>query len=132
MKLNGFTLIELLISIFVLSMGIIGVLGLFPISAHIAKSSQMLTIANQLGQAKLEEIVSKPYEEISASTENYGEIPGFESFKRVTEVAYYDPQNSTTTESDLGIKRVSVSVFWKSPVGVSEKNISFITLVAKR
>jgi len=129
---QGFTLIELIIAIFVLAVGIVGVLYMFPMGTQIGKSAQMATTATQLGQAKIEELVSKSYGEVSSSTEAYGKIPGFEAYKRITAVDYYDPVNAITTSSDTGIKKVAITVFWKSPLGVTEKSINLVSLIAKR
>jgi type II secretory pathway pseudopilin PulG len=129
---KGFTLIELIITTATLVIGIIGILSLFPVSVRTAKSAEMSTIAIQLAQGKIEEMISKSYTEIASFAETYGEIPDFEAFKRVTTVNYYDPSNSTTTEDDLGIKRVAVNVYWKSNIGINEKSVALVTLIVKK
>lgn len=130
---GGFTLIELLIAIFVLTVGIVGVLYMFPMGAQVAKSSQMTSIASQLGQAKIEEMISKSYNEISSTAEEYGEISGFKSYKRITEVSYFDPNNpETPSAEDFGIKKIETTVFWRSTFGVPEKSINLFSLVTKR
>lgn len=135
MQLRGFTIIELLISIFVLTVGIVAVLYIFPLGTQIQKSSQMTTVAVQLSQGKIEETISKSYAEIITGIveEDYGFISNFSSYKRKTEVSYFDPGNPPTPPaSDLGIKKIQVTVFWRSPLGISEKEVKLITLIAKR
>lgn len=135
MQPRGFTIIELLISIFVLEVGIVAVLYIFPLGSQIQKSSQMATIAVQLSQGKIEEIISKSYGEISvgAIEEDYGFDSNFSSYKRKTEVNYFDPENpQIPASSDLGIKKIEVTVFWRSPSGVSEKEVKLATLIVKR
>ena len=105
---------------------------MFPMGIQTGQSAKMASIATQLSQAKIEEMISKSYDEIISLTEEYGEIADFEIYKRVTEVNYYDPVNSTTTESDLRIKKIEVTVFWKSSLGGSGKNINLVTLISKR
>jgi len=132
---EGFTLIELLIAIFVLVVGIIAVLQAFPLGMHLEKSAQMMTIAIQLGQEKLEETISKSYSEVSIGVfeETYGFYPNFSSFKRKTEINYFDPNNpGTPPVADSEIKKIEVTVFWHSPLGITEKQIKLATLFTKR
>lgn len=133
-KRTGFTLVELLIAIFILMMGILAILAIFPMGTQVEKSTQILTVATQLGQAKTEEVLSKPYNEIlvGTTTEEYGSIPDFTFYKRSTKINYYDPVNFTIIDNDLGIKKIEVTVFWKSPLGASEKNTKIASLISKR
>jgi len=135
MQPRGFTIIESLISIFVLTVGIVAVLYIFPLGSQIQQSNQMATIAVQLSQGKIEEIISKSYGEISVGVteEDYGFDSNFSSHKRKTEVNYFDPGNPQIPASnDLGIKKIEVTVFWRSPSEVSEKEVKLATLIAKR
>lgn len=137
---KSFTLIELMVAVFILAVGITGILAIFPIGLDIGKSSQMTSVTAQLGQAKIEEIVSKSYSEllVASTTEDYGTISGFPSYKRQVSINYvyvdankalYPDQSSA---SDTEIKKITVKVFWKSPLGVSEKNIKIESLISKR
>ena len=68
-KINkGFTLVELLVAIFVLTVGIAGVLAIFPIGTKIEKTNQMSAIATQLAQEKMEDIISASYNELNVAT----------------------------------------------------------------
>lgn len=134
-NLKGFTVIEIIVAIFILIIGIVAVLQMFPLGIQTERTARMATVAGQLGQAKIEEIISKSYDEISVGVEeeDYGSIPDFNSYKRKTEVNFFDPDNpSIPPGSDLGIKKIKVTVFWKSPPGVSEKSIKIATLIAER
>jgi len=112
--MRGFTLIEVLITIFILAVGMAGVLGAFALGVQTQSKAKMNTVALGLAQAKIEELASLSYSEIASFTEDYGEISGFQSYKRETEVAFWDPANSTTSQTDLGIKRARVTVLWDS------------------
>ena len=92
---GGFTLIEVLIAVFVLTVGFVALLEAFPLGAHVQKSAQMTSVAVQLSQSKMEEIVASSYQEITAgtTTEDYGFDANFQAFKRKTEVSYFDPEN---------------------------------------
>ena len=135
MQPRGFTIIESLISIFVLTVGIVAVLYIFPLGSQIQQSNQMATIAVQLSQGKIEEIISKSYGEISVGIieEDYGFDSNFSSHKRKTEVNYFDPGNPQIPASnDLGIKKIEVTVQWQSPLRLGEKSVNLITLIAEK
>jgi hypothetical protein len=102
-------------------------LGMFSLGVQAESRAKMSAVSLGLAQAKLEELVATPYSDIESSIEDYGEISGFEAFKREADVSYWDPLNSTTTEADLEIKRVIVSVFWDS----DQKNTELITLIGQ-
>ncbi len=132
---TGFTIIELLIAIFVLSVGIVATLQAFPLGVHLQKSAQMASVAGYLGQAKMEETISQSYSEIAIGTveEAYDSISSFPLYKRKTEISYFDPNNpSTPPAEDLGIKKIEVTVFWRSSLGISEKELKVATLISKR
>ncbi len=133
-QIEGFTLIELIIAIFILSVGISAVLIMFPLGIQTVKSSEMVTTAAQLGQEKIEEISSKQYEEISIGTTTEASLPSpFNTYKREVKTNYVDPiLNLQETSTDEGIKKIEVTVFWKSPLGITEKNIKITTLISKR
>lgn len=123
--MKGFTLIETILAIFILVAGIVGVLGLFSLGVQTQSWAKMSSISLGLAQSKLEELASLPYSEIDSMSEDYGQISGFESYKRQTQVAYWDPVNSTTSQTDLGIKRIKVIVFWDS----DQKSTELLTLI---
>lgn len=136
---QGFTLIEVLISIFILTAGIIAVLQAFPLGTKILGSSKMVTIASQLGQAKIEELISRSYEEISSGIVEAKHIldSPFSSYQRETKIVCVDPADSDFLEVvdcslDPGMKKVEVTVFWKAFFGLSEKSKSIISLITKK
>lgn len=138
---RGFTVIEVLISIFILVIGIIGVLQAFPLGVQVTKAGQMTTIAAQLAQAKLEAEFSKSYSDflIGTSTEDYGTITNFNFYKRVTEVNCIRSSDLTEVPCDYDLtndpfpmKKVEVTTFWKSPFGFSEKDIKLVSLISKK
>jgi len=143
-KLNnnkGFTIIELLLAVFILAIGIIAVFGTFPLGINVVRSGKMTTIATQLAQAKLEEEFSKTYNEISIgiSTEDYGDMSDFNNFKRVTEVNCVEPVDLTEVACDYDpvndvqpLKKVEVTVFWKSSLTILERDLKLATLISKK
>jgi len=131
--MKSFTLIEVLTAVFVLAVGIVTLLAMFPLGIKVENSAQMASLATSLAQVKMEEIISLPYGEISSSAEDYGTIPDFNSYKRVTEVFCYDPNEPGSPPDcpDSGIKKIEVAVFWQSVFG-AEKSIKLTSLIAKR
>ena len=138
---RGITLIEIIIAVSILAIGIVGVLQAFPSGLHLAKSSQMSTVASQLAQAKIEEEISKSYygASIGTMTENYGEIANFTAYKRVTEINCLRPSDLSVENCDYDLvndpypmKKIEVTVYWRSPFQIIEKNISLMTLITKK
>lgn len=122
---------EILVSLFVLTVGIIGVLALFPLGLKIQNSAKMESCGSRLAQEKIEEIISTPYGEIASESEDYGAIPDFPSFKRTASIDYYDPSASETTSEDTGIKKAKVEVFWESRMGFLREKAAFQTLISE-
>lgn len=130
---NSFTLIELIIAIFILAVGIVGVLQAFPIGTQVASMSKMATVATQLAQQKMEEIISKPYTDISSEATTTLSSP-FQAYSRAVEVTCYDPNGEGISPDcpDTGIKKIEVIVLWKSPLGPSQKEVKIASLISRR
>jgi len=128
----GLTIIELMIAIFILAVGLIGVLSAFPLGAQLENSAQMATTAIQLAQAKMEDIISKPYEDIGSEAKQTLASP-FSAYSRETEITYFNPDNPEVIPTeDMGIKKIKVTVSWKSALGSSSKKVEIFSLIAKR
>jgi len=130
---KGFTLIETMIAIFIITVGIVAVLQMFPLSIQTAKSAEMATVASQLGQEKIEEIISKSYADISSESTTTLSSP-FEAYAREVKVTCFDPNGDGLFPDcpDTGIKKIEVIISWKSPLGVTEKDFKIATLISKR
>jgi len=100
-------------------------LGMFSLGVQTQSRAKMSQVSLGLAQSKLEELVSLSYSEIDSTSEDYGQISGFEFYKRQTDVDYWDPANSFTSQTDLGIKRIKVTVFWDS----DQKSTELLTLI---
>jgi prepilin-type N-terminal cleavage/methylation domain-containing protein len=124
--LKGFTLTELMIAIFILSLGIYAVILMFPLGIRMIKFSQMATQAFELAQKKMEETISNSYSSIPVGTVSENPLPApFNAFRRETIVAYVDPNsNLSETSIDKDIKKITVKVYWKSLLTMTEKKCS--------
>ncbi len=137
---RGFTLIEAMVAIFIIVVGIMAILQMFPLSIQQQKMGERSTVATELGQAKIEEVTAKSYDDILAglTTEDYGTILGFNVYKRVTHIACVNAslQEAACSYDSVGdpqpVKKVEVTVYWKLAFGAVEKELKIATLIAKR
>lgn len=128
----GFTFLEVIIAISVLIIGIVAVLQIFPLALNIEKLNQMETQAVFLAQEKIEEKISKSYQDIQVTVETEDSLPSpFERFSRQTKIIYVDSDLATTT-LDSGFKKIEVVVRWRSPLRIREKSVNLITLIAEK
>jgi len=133
-SIKGFTLIEILVTISILVMAIIAILQMFPLGIRVGRSAQMATIASELSQEKIEEVISSSYDDLESTIQSKHHLdPPFERYSRQTTVTYFDPNDPQATPSeDTGIKKIEVTVFWSPPFFVPEKSINIISLIAKK
>ena len=131
---TAFTLIETLFAIFILTVGIVAVISAFPLGIRLTQAAQVDTIATQLAQDKIEEVISQSYSETAVGTveAKHALASPFSQYSRETVVTYYDPTTHSTTNTDLGMKQVRVTVSWKLYFEASEKKIDVYTLIAER
>ena len=141
LKSKGITLIETVMAVSILALGIVGVLQAFPLGAHLAKTAQMSTIATELGQAKIEQELSRSYNDlpVANTVEDYGSIPDFLAFKRITQVNCVRASDLATvscaydlTNDPSPMKKVEVAVYWRSTLGLAEKNITLMSLIVDK
>jgi len=132
--LTGFTLIESLVAIFVLSVGILAVLAIFPLGIKIINSSKMSATGIQLGQEKIEEIISLSYEAISIEENIEAELPPpFSCYRRETRITYVDPLlNLQEVGTDKGVKKVEVTVSWQPSLMINRKSIELTTIISQK
>ncbi|MBI4135339.1 type II secretion system protein [Candidatus Uhrbacteria bacterium] len=124
---TGYTLIELVVAIAILTLTLFGVAELFSRSLAATHRAENLTKAVSLAQAQIETALATEYEILT--------VGGFEArhnvfevFDRETSVDFIDPSNFTPQPTDTGLKRVTVNVFYPSPLG--EKTLTLSTLKA--
>lgn len=131
MNSHSFTILEAIIAIFILSVGILAVLAMFPFGVKMANSSEMAVIATQLCQEKMEEIISRDYDEISSEAKQVMVSP-FSAFSRETEVVCFDANGDFSLPNcpDTGMKKIKVIVSW-GPSYPSAK-IEIFTLISRK
>lgn len=128
---RGLTIIEALIAITVLIIGITALLYMFPISIQVERYSLQVSTALQLAQEKIEEELSKSYDNISVGIISENSLPNpFDNYSRETTVDYVDINFQATT-TDAGIKKIKVEVSFKTSLNF-EKKVEITTLIAKK
>lgn len=133
-KKKGFTLVEIIIAISVFSIGILGAMSMFSYGVKAMKYSQSAISASQLIKEKVEDTISVNYDDVSTGTfiEDPLSVP-FSGFRRQTEITYVDPSSALQEVStDNGVKKIEVTVFWKSMFGLTENSIKRTTLLSKK
>jgi len=134
---QGIGLIEIIISVSVLTVGLLGLLQAFPRGIATEKGLEYATIASELAQARLEEYVSYAYADIATGTIE-AQVPVsadtgslLHKFLRTTEVSLVD-QFLNVTETDIGLKRITVTIAWPSTTGGAARTTTVRTLVSNR
>jgi|SRR3989338_6106036 len=131
----GFTLIEATVAILILIVGLLAVIQFFPFGLRIIGDSQSLTVASNLALSKIEEFQSLNYEEIGTGTvepkQRLSADPAdyLYHYQRQTLVETIDADFNPSA-SDVGLKKIVVTVFWRSPIGSTEKFTQINSIVA--
>ena len=134
-KKNGFSIIEGTVAIVILIIGLLAVIQLFPFALRIIGDSQNLTTASNIALAKIEEISSMGYDNINTGTietkQRVSSDPNIYlyNYQRQTTVEYVD-SDFDSSPTDVGFKKITVTVFWQSPIGSTEKSIEINSLVS--
>jgi type IV pilus assembly protein PilV len=126
-KTEGLTLIEVIIAIFVLSMGFLSVVQLYPLGIKTSRISYHQTIASSLGQEKIEEMLSKSYDEVTdVAREKLNNL-----YEWQADVSFVDPEaNLAEIQTDKGIKKIKVTIYWNE--GQAQKEFNINTLYTKK
>jgi Tfp pilus assembly protein PilV len=103
---NGSYLLQVLVAIFLFSIAMLGLAQLGYASMLGNRTSQMLTEATSLAQLRIEQAKRQTFSSVDTleKTETYGNIAGYEAFKRTTDVTQVGGANQ--------LKRVTVTVSW--------------------
>ncbi len=132
---TGLSLLEVMVSFGILVLAFITIIQVYPVSLSINKSAENATKAAYVAQAKIEELNSLGYDNISAGaieakhrladdTANY-----LYYFQRQTVVSYVDG-NLQASGSDLGLKKITVTVYYSGDLLKNEKTYTTYSLIA--
>ena len=131
-KNSGFTLVETLIALAILMIAVLAIVQLFPLGLKASHQAKNTTLATNLAQAKMEELISESYSNLAVGTtteESLSTIDSdFSNFTRVTPINYMDG-NLDISAQDLGLKKVVVYVSWPNPFTSDRSTTSLVTLI---
>lgn len=129
---RGFTLLETLVALAVFALVLISLLSLFPFGINAALSAKQETLGVNLAQAKIEEIISQNYDEVSVGAAVEQDLsaidPDFASYKRTTTVNYVDA-NLNVSQSNIGLKKIKIEVTWNDGLKQTPATATLTTLI---
>jgi len=132
----GMSLLEVMVSFSILSLTFVALMQSFPLSLAINKTSENAAKAAYLAQAKLEELNSLGYDNISTGTIEAKHRLALAAgdylyyFQRETIVSFVDG-NLADSASDMGLKKISVTVYYSNALSKIEKEYSTATLISQ-
>ena len=135
--IHGFSLIEIMVAFAILSVSFLAIMTSFPFGVSINKEAENNTIAANLAQKKIEEVISLEYANIAV-----GEIESkhrlasgasdyLYNYQRETTANYLD-SNLTSTTTDTGLKKISTTVYYTNSISKSEKSYNTTTIVSQK
>jgi len=132
----GMSLLEVMVAFSILTLTFTALMQSFPYSLAINKTSENAAKAAYLAQAKLEELNSLGYGNISTGTieakHRLADNPTdyLYYFQRQTTVSFVDG-NLADSASDLGLKKISVTVYYSNALSKVEKEYGTVTLISQ-
>lgn len=131
------SLIETMVALLILMVAFIGLIQSFPFSQSIVKTAENSTKAAYLAQNELEQLLALNYDDIpmgtievkqrlSADPTNY-----LYYFQRQTVVSYLDG-NWQSSDSDTGMKKISITVYYTNSISKQENSYNISALASQR
>ena len=126
---------ESTIAIAVLLVGLFSVMQFFPFSIKVIGDANAKTIATNLTLSQLEEIKAQSYDAMGTGTTETKQRVSTDptsylyDYQRQTVIELID-SNFDLSGSDLGLKKITVTTYWQSPVTKEEKSFSINSVVA--
>lgn len=115
MKRRGFTFLELLVALSLFTVGMLSILQIFPANRRLLAQNAANTQAVFLAQEQLELARATPYANLTVGTyaprAAITTAAGISGYDRQIVVTYLD-SNYATSNTDQGLKRVDVTVYW--------------------
>ena len=131
----GLSLLEVMVSFSILTLTIITLIQIFPLSLSINQSAENATQAAYAAQMKIEELNSLGYDNLGAGVIEAKHRLADDAanylyyFQRQTAVGYVDG-NLQASASDLGLKKITVTVYYTGDLLKTEKIYTTYSLIA--
>ncbi len=131
---QGFSLIETLIALSILIIAVLALVQLFPMGLKASYKAKQITVATNLAQAKVEEIISQSYSQINPGTYEEASLStidnDFSNYGRITVISFVD-ENLNQTVQESGLKKVEVFVTWPDQYTNSRSTTTLTTLITE-
>ena len=133
---KGFSLIEVMVATAILAVGMVAVISIFPLALRANKSAEQASLASVYARAKMEEVLVSPYDEILTGTlETRAKVstdPNDVAYilEREAIVSYIDT-DLNESQSDTGLKKITVTVYWSSRFG-AEKSFILNSIISRK
>lgn len=117
---SGFTFVEILIALLLFSLGIVGLLRIFPLDRRYLAQSASQTQAIFLAQEEIEKVRADTYANLTIMPTYYEALENvgsgttgdpFNLYQRKTAITLVDG-NGASSATDVGLKKVQVTVSW--------------------
>lgn len=134
---KGFSLLEVVVAFSILSVAFMALMASFPFGLAINKGAESATIASDLAQQKMEELLSASYDDISVGAVETKHRLSLDTadylynYQREATVGYLD-FNLSATSTDNGFKKISVNVYWINAVSKTENFYNLTSLLSQR
>lgn len=118
MKRRGFTFLELLIALTLFIFGMVSLLQIFPANRKLLKQTASTTQATFLAQEQLELLKDDAYASLTTGTYIARGVVSsdtsspFNAYEREVVVSYVNPSTFASSGSDMGIKKIVVTIYW--------------------
>ena len=119
---QGFTIIEALVAMTMIAFLSIGIMQSFIFGLSIIKKTEQMDQALALAQDKIEELKAAKYDSYGMGClecSGAGPLPldlnGKKNYARRTVVNYLDPNTLNNSATDMGLKKIDVSVYYLDP-----------------
>ena len=128
---SGFTLIESVIAVSVFVLAIFSILYAFPLQFRQTKTSQQESVAIEIAQAKIEEVISTAYEDLTEGIFQprtpYASDPSnpMHLYETQVDVSYLDADMQQSA-LDSGVKKITVTVFYQEFGAENQINLASI------
>ncbi|MFA5125137.1 MAG: hypothetical protein WC473_04960 [Patescibacteria group bacterium] len=134
---SGISILEAILAIAVLAMAILGIIQIFPLALKMSRIAEQTTVAANLAQAQAETIYSLDYNGINTgiieARHRLASDPAnpFYKYERQTTVNYVDG-NLNNSAIDVGLKKISITIYWLSPYLGKEITFPLIFLISEK
>ena len=118
-----------------MSITIFVIISIFPYGLRERNRAEINTITTNLAQAKIEQLLSQTYSQISVGTTTEPTLAiidnDFADYNRITSVNYVN-EDLAPASSETGLKRIKVLISWYDPQRNTTTTLSLFTLKAKQ